>query len=99
MTGTSLGKEIEKHFVNHPRVKVIRTNVNKRSKYIKGLPDGFSDFLILIKPGKALFLETKSKNEPQRPAQKEFQAMVNGLGFPYVEARTMQDVEAAIICN
>lgn len=99
MTGTALGKQIESHYANDPRMWIIRCNVNKRSKFIKGLPNGFSDFLVLLKSGKAIFIETKSKDETQKPDQEKFQHRVIKLGFPYIIARTLADVEAAIICS
>lgn len=99
MTGTALGKQIEEYYAHDPRVWFIRTNVNRKSKFIKGLPLGFSDLMALLKDGRTLFIETKSLKEEQRKDQKDFQARVNKLGFKYIIARSLSDVEAALLCK
>jgi len=61
-----------------------------------GLPEGFSDLLVLGNKGDAYFIEVKSKTGKQRPCQKEFQDIVTKRGFKYILARSVDDVKNAL---
>lgn len=57
-----------------------------------GLPEGFSDLLILDN-GIAYFCEVKTKSGKQREGQIAFQNAVEKHGFIYFVARSVDDVK------
>jgi hypothetical protein len=95
-TGTDLVKEIVTAYKYAPHVWVVRTNVYGRSLHVRGLPAGFADLLVLCRNGRAIFVETKSKNEKQRDAQKEFQERVTNLGYEYYTIGTRTEFDDII---
>ena len=56
-----------------------------------GCYDGISDF-IAVKAGRVVFIETKSPAGKQRPAQIEFQAMVEAKGGEYFLVDCYEDL-------
>lgn len=60
-----------------------------------GLPEGFSDLLILHK-GHCIFCEVKTPTGKQRDCQIQFQKIVEERGFIYIVARSVKDVEKTI---
>lgn len=97
MTGTDLVKEIEKYYQRKPNLFwFIRTNVARVKQRIKSLPKGFSDGLLLIKPGIAAFVETKSEGEKQRLDQIAFQTRVEALGFHYLEVKSIPELQQKV---
>lgn len=56
-----------------------------------GLPEGFSDLLILHN-GVAYFCEVKTPTGKQRPDQAAFQRVVEQHGFIYLIARSVNDI-------
>jgi hypothetical protein len=60
-----------------------------------GLLPGVSD-LVLVLPGRVLFLEVKSKTGRQAESQKMFKGIVEALGHSYALVRSVDDVKAQI---
>lgn len=56
-----------------------------------GLPEGFSDLLILHK-GVTYFVEVKTPTGRQRPEQITFERTVREHGFIYLIARSVNDI-------
>lgn len=56
-----------------------------------GLPEGFSDLLILHK-GITYFVEVKTPTGKQRPDQMIFERTVREHGFTYLIARSVNDI-------
>jgi len=56
-----------------------------------GMRPGVSD-LVVILPGRVIFVEVKNEIGRQRPGQKIFQERVTALGHQYVVVRSVQDV-------
>lgn len=59
-------------------------------KKATGLMAGASDLIVLM-PNKCLFVECKNATGYQRPEQKEFQSIVEALGFEYHLVRSLED--------
>jgi hypothetical protein len=55
---------------------------------IRGLPRGFSDYLILLPGARVLFLEFKTETGRTTTAQDRFAASVAALGFSYTVQRS-----------
>lgn len=66
----------------------------------QGLVAGVSDLELLYLDNKnisrAVFIEMKTKNGRQSPAQKQFQAMVEKIGFEYYICRSLEQFKAVI---
>jgi len=60
-----------------------------------GVLSGVSD-LIVLTPSKMLFIEVKNEVGTQSPAQKEFQARVESLGFQYFIVRSLADFKKIV---
>ena len=58
-----------------------------------GLPNGFSDLLILGTHGDIYFCECKTLKGRQRDDQIAFQKAVESRGFTYFVARSVEDVK------
>lgn len=74
----------------------FRCNVGKvltaqNTWFDTGLPEGFSDLLILTDNGKAIFCEVKSAVGKQRMAQRQFELEVTGRGFKYILAHSLEE--------
>lgn len=55
-----------------------------------GLRPGVSD-LVVVMPGRVVFLEVKAADGEQSKAQKQFEAKVTALGFEYRVVRSVED--------
>ena len=60
-----------------------------------GCYPGITDFF-LIKNGRVIFLETKSSSGSQRPAQIEFQKLIESHGGEYLLASCLEDFIEAV---
>ncbi|HSW63606.1 MAG TPA: VRR-NUC domain-containing protein [Dissulfurispiraceae bacterium] len=63
-----------------------------------GLRSGVSD-LVVVLPGRVIFLEVKTTTGRQSPAQKNFQSIVEGLGHQYALVRSVDEALAAVKNN
>jgi hypothetical protein len=62
-----------------------------------GLKAGVSD-LIVVMPGRLVFVEVKDEKGQQSDKQKEFEITVKSLGFEYVVVRSLENFKK-IFCN
>lgn len=81
----------------------FRCNVGKvqcidGSWFDTGLPNGFSDLIILANQT-IYFVEVKTKYGQQREDQINFQRTVESRGYKYIVARSILDVSSAIPYN
>ena len=60
-----------------------------------GLRAGVSDLIVLL-PGKCLFIEVKTESGKQSPKQIEFEQTVAALGFTYVVVRSLNDFKECV---
>lgn len=73
--------------------KTIKCNsIVLNPRHVTGLPEGFSDLLIIAPNGKVIFCETKTAKGKQRESQKRFQVAVEQLGHKYILARNVNDL-------
>lgn len=56
-----------------------------------GLPDGFSDLIILPGNERIIFCEVKTAIGKQRDAQKRFEKIVTDRGYKYILCRSLDD--------
>lgn len=71
---------------------------NKREMMFKksiGLVSGVSDMIVIL-PGKVLFVEIKTKVGRQSDKQKVFEETVTKLGFRYVLVRSLEEFKLII---
>jgi hypothetical protein len=61
-----------------------------------GVVAGVSD-LIIIKPNEVIFVEVKTEIGKQSDKQKEFQQIVETLGFKYLLVRSLEDFKSQIL--
>ena len=66
------------------------------SRYVKGLPQGFSDILVLKPMGQACFIETKIRPRKPTKQQLDFLASVKRLGFRAGVAYTLEEAKSII---
>lgn len=64
-----------------------------------GLPNGFSDLLVIGSHGDTYFIECKAPGGRQRPDQKKFEELVTGRGFIYILAYSIEDVAKSLLKN
>lgn len=62
-----------------------------------GLRAGVADLVVLLPNGRTAFLEVKTPTGKQSEHQKDFQNMVEFLGFKYFLVRSVDDVEKALV--
>jgi hypothetical protein len=62
-----------------------------------GMMPGVSD-LIVIFPGRVIFIEIKTPEGRQSTSQKDFQATVSDLGFEYWVVRSLEQFKTKILC-
>ena len=60
-----------------------------------GVRAGVSD-LIVIQPNRVLFVELKKTNGRQSDNQKEFENIVNNLGFEYYVVRSLEEFKSIL---
>ena len=77
------------------RCNVGRVRTADGKWFDTGLPEGFSDLIILAN-NTIYFCEVKNAHGRQREDQKRFQAIVESHGYKYILARTVNDVEEVI---
>lgn len=77
--------------------RIIKKIQFKLSSLFKamGLKAGVSD-LIIIQPDRVLFVEVKTDTGRQSPKQKEFQSIVELMGYPYLIVRSLEDFKQQI---
>lgn len=73
------------------RCNVGRVRAMDGTWFDTGLPEGFSDLLILHE-GRCIFCEVKAPDGKQRQAQIQFQKVVEEQGFLYIVAKSIEDV-------
>lgn len=74
------------------RCNVGKVRMSDGGWFDTGLPEGFSDLLILDK-GNTYFCEVKTRTGTQRPEQIRFMNVVREHGFIYFIARSLDDVK------
>jgi hypothetical protein len=62
-----------------------------------GMMPGVSD-LILVLPGRVLFVEIKTPEGRQSPTQKDFQSTVSDLQFEYLLIRSLEEFKEKLKC-
>ena len=67
-------------------------------KKATGLKAGVSDLIVLL-PGKTLFIEVKTPTGTQSESQKEFQSHVERLGFKYFLVRNLEEFQQIMFLN
>lgn len=71
-------------------------SVAKQLKSFGVLP-GVADWTFMSHGPRVAFLELKRRMGVQSKAQKEFQAAATALGAPYIIARTLEEIDDALI--
>lgn len=74
------------------RCNVGRVRTADGGWFDTGLPEGFSDLLILHN-GQCIFCEVKTPNGRQHDCQIAFEQTVRSRGFIYIVARSVEDVK------
>ena len=72
------------------RCNVGRVRTADGAYFDTGLPTGFSDLLILMDGGKAVFCEVKTQTGRLSEDQLRFKEIVEDRGFSYVVARSLE---------
>jgi len=104
MTEQQLQKDIFKYFHNkyclknhNPRCKIFavpngghRNILEAINLKATGVVSGVSDMIILL-PNKCLFIELKTEIGKQSENQKDFENVVNNLGFDYFVIRSLNE--------
>lgn len=80
------------------RCNVGRVQCADGTWFDTGLPEGFSDLIILANRT-IYFCEVKTRYGQQRKAQIAFQQAVESAGYIYFVARSTLDVERALLYN
>ena len=86
------------HEPQHFIFSVPNESKDRKETMIKksmGLKAGVSD-LIIIQPDRVLFVEVKTETGRQSPKQKEFQSVVELMGYPYLIVRSLEDFKQQI---
>jgi hypothetical protein len=98
MTEQRLQQEVFMYFHNHyPKhrglfFRIKNEGTSKISGAIgkaTGIVPGVSDMVLLVPPGKTLFLEFKTDTGRQSPAQREWEKTVTTAGFEYHIIRSL----------
>lgn len=74
-----------------------RSAVKQMQLVTMGLRSGVSDLVVLL-PGRVIFIEVKDEKGKQSPAQIKFQQKVENLFFEYYLVRSVNAV-SAILCK
>jgi len=99
MTEKEIQNEILRTFGCRSDMIVFRMNVGaarQGKQFVRFLRPGFADLMFLLSGGRTLFVEVKSKTGRQSKDQKTFQRIVEQLGFDYIIARSVEDVDDAL---
>lgn len=78
------------------RCNVGRVRTWEGAYFDTGLPEGFSDLIILYNHT-VYFCEVKTINGKQRPEQLQFQRTVESYGYTYFIARSIEDVKKVLL--
>lgn len=92
-------KAILAKYQNHPACRLWRTNtgaVSIGSRFVRFGLKGQSDLQGVLKGGRAVFIEAKTRTGRLRPEQEAFGRMVQSMGALFVVARSLADVDAAL---
>ena len=80
------------------RLAYIKNNTGayktERGGYVRFGRAGSSDFLLFLHGGGCIHLEVKTSSGRQSKSQKEYQAMMEGLGHRYLVVRSVGEVAA-----
>lgn len=76
----------------HPANESRRTIWEQKQFKDNGGIAGTPDLCLMFNNGRLVFLELKTESGRQSPAQKEFQANAESLGFNYFIARNLDNV-------
>lgn len=82
-------------FFSVPNEAGGRSKIQQMQLVSMGLRSGASDMVIVL-PGKVIFMEVKTPDGKQSPAQERFEARVKELGHEYIVVRNLIDVEKSI---
>lgn len=98
----AIQSEIFHRFGAHPRLRIWRSNSgaakNAAGRLVRYNFKGCPDISGFIGPqGRAFFIEVKSATGRQTAEQKMFQGICERFGAVYVLARSVADVERALI--
>ena len=74
------------------RCNVGRIQLPNGRWFDTGLPNGFSDLLVLDNSGHTYFIECKAPKGHLRPDQENFKKIVTDRGFKYIIARSIDDI-------
>lgn len=75
-----------------------KSKMETLNKMAIGMMPGASDLLI-VRPDEVIFVEVKTEIGRQSDKQKEFQSVVESLGFRYILVRSLEDFKAQVQCS
>lgn len=78
------------------RCNVGRVKTMDGTYFDTGLPSGFSDLLVLMDGGKAVFCEVKTATGRLREDQFRFKEIVESKGFSYIVVRSVDSFAKTI---
>lgn len=105
MNELQLQAEIFKwHWNNHPKERGLLFHVNNKARNriegnkfkAMGVIPGVSDLIYLRPGGKPIFIELKTDEGSQSPAQKDWQKAVQGVGYDYRICRDLETFKTYI---
>jgi len=73
----------------------VKNDIERMRKVSEGLYSGASD-LIILEPGVAKFVEMKTETGTQSKDQKQFQEIVEALGFEYYLIRSFEQFKSEL---
>lgn len=78
--------------VPHPIKEIVKRSLSicLAGAVNMGMRNGVSDLIVLL-PNRVVFVELKTNIGRQREKQKEFQSIVEGLGFEYYVIRSVEE--------
>lgn len=89
---------LKHHSPQHCIFSVPNESKDRKETMVKksmGLKAGVSD-LIILRPGETIFVEVKTATGQQSQKQKEFQSIVEKLGYRYLLVRSLNDFKERI---
>lgn len=89
---------LKHHDPQHAIFSIPNESKDRKETMIKksmGLKAGVSD-LIIIRPDSVIFVEVKTPTGSQSKKQKEFQAIVEAMGYQYLIVRGLDDFKRQI---
>lgn len=79
------------------RCNVGKVKLATGAYFDTGLPNGFSDLIILPGNGIIIFCEVKTQYGKQRPDQIEFENLVKKRGYKYIVSHSLNEFITQII--